>query len=250
MPNRIIREGILTSDKVNELSPEAEVFYRRLLSKVDDHGTFDGRPAVLRASLYPLRLDTVSADKCLQLLAECCDAELVVAYENDGKPYIQALNTQWVARSAPKNPLPDDPASNCAQLKTSARLDVDVVVGVDVVVDGANKSPTTPKKSPKRAEQTFADWNASLDGDAIPATDPVFAYAAKAGLPPDYVALAWAWFDAEYGEGGPRQTKRYADWRAVFRKAVAGNWGKLWAVNRQGEFYLTTEGVQAQRALA
>lgn len=111
-------------------------------------------------------------------------------------------------------------------------------------------APPPPKKSAKRPEQTFAYWDASLDGDAIPAGDPVFAYAAKAGLPPDYVPLAWAWFEAEYGDGGPRQTKRYADWRAVFRKAVAGNWGKLWAVNRQGEFFLTTEGVQAQRALA
>ena len=111
-------------------------------------------------------------------------------------------------------------------------------------------APPGPPKRQKRPEQTFTDWADSLDGDAIPPTDPVFAYAAKAGLPGDYVPLAWAWFEAEYGDGGPRQTKRYADWRAVFRKVVSGNWGKLWAVNRQGEFYLTTEGVQAQRALA
>ena len=114
----------------------------------------------------------------------------------------------------------------------------------------ASAAPPTRKKSAKRAEQTFADWADSLDGDAIPPTDPVFAASAKSGLPADYVALAWAWFEGEYGEGGYRAAKKYADWRAVFRKAVAGNWGKLWAVNRQGEFFLTTEGVQAQRALA
>ncbi len=38
MPNRIIREGILTSEAVNSLSWEAEVFFRRLLSVVDDFG--------------------------------------------------------------------------------------------------------------------------------------------------------------------------------------------------------------------
>ena len=43
MPNRIIREGILSSDRVDQLDPPAEVFYRRLMSKVDDHGLFDGR---------------------------------------------------------------------------------------------------------------------------------------------------------------------------------------------------------------
>ena len=36
MPNRILREGILTSERVNALSWEAEVFYRRLMSAVDE----------------------------------------------------------------------------------------------------------------------------------------------------------------------------------------------------------------------
>ena len=63
MPNRIIREGILTSDRVEQLDPPAEVFYRRLMSKVDDHGLYDARPSILRASLYPLRIDRVRAPK-------------------------------------------------------------------------------------------------------------------------------------------------------------------------------------------
>lgn len=116
---------------------------------------------------------------------------------------------------------------------------------------GADAPPIRKAKKAKRAEQTFADWTASLgDADAIPATDPVFDYAAKVGLPGEFVQLAWAWFDTTYGAGGDRQTKTYADWRAVFRKAVAGGWPKYWGINRQGEYYLTTEGEQARRALA
>jgi hypothetical protein len=36
MPNRILRAGIITSDRVNALDFGAEVFYRRLMSAVDE----------------------------------------------------------------------------------------------------------------------------------------------------------------------------------------------------------------------
>ena len=54
MPNRILREGILDSDRVNKLSWGAEVFYRRLMSVVDDFGRFDARIDLLKSKLYPL----------------------------------------------------------------------------------------------------------------------------------------------------------------------------------------------------
>lgn len=249
MPNRIIREGILTSDKVDSLSLGAEVFYRRLLSKVDDHGTFDGRPSILRAHLYPLRIDTVSADNCAQWLAECVEAGLVVAYENDGKPYVQVLNTQWVARSAAKNPLPTDPASTCAQLQTSARLVVDVVVDVDVDESPADKPQEQSPEDAKAGKGPVAldTWLESLgEADAIPANDPIFEYARKAGIPADFLELSWHRFCEDMRERGTRKK----DWRAHYRNAVRHNWYRLWAINRQGEYFLTTEGEQARRALA
>ena len=60
MPTRLIREGILSSDRVNLLDWGAEVFYHRLLNRVDDHGLYDARPSILRASLYPLKVAKVS----------------------------------------------------------------------------------------------------------------------------------------------------------------------------------------------
>lgn len=131
MPNRIVREGILTSERIEQLDPPAEVFYRRLLSKVDDHGLYDARAAILRASLYPLRLDRVREADCSRWIAACVKAGLIVLYEAAGKPYLKVLNTQWQARSDPKYPLPP-PESNCVQLQTSAGLDVVVVVDGDV----------------------------------------------------------------------------------------------------------------------
>ena len=46
-----------------------------------------------------------------------------------------------------------------------------------------------------------------------------------------------------------RKTRK-KDWRAHYRNAVRHNWYRLWAINRQGEYFLTTEGEQARRALA
>lgn len=78
----------------------------------------------------------------------------------------------------------------------------------------------------------------------VPENDPVFEWADDAGIPPDFLWLAWREFVARYLE----EPKKYKDWRAVFRKAVRGNWLKLWyADNATGEYRLTTAGVQAER---
>lgn len=102
-------------------------------------------------------------------------------------------------------------------------------------------------KSRKRSETTIAEWLATVDGDAIPADDPVFDYAAKVGIPADFLLLAWTEFEARHLESG----KRYKDWRAAFRKCVRDNWYRLWWVDpKTGDYALTTQGVQAQRAAA
>ncbi|MCB6184266.1 hypothetical protein LIN78_11995 [Leeia sp. TBRC 13508] len=108
MPTRLIREGILTSDRVDQLTEAGENFYRRLMSIVDDHGLADARTSVLRAKLYPLRLDQVSEVDIASRLSECVEAGLVIVYAVKGKPYLQMVDTRWAARSSPKYPLPDE----------------------------------------------------------------------------------------------------------------------------------------------
>ena len=50
MPNRIIKESICTSDTIDQLSPEEEIFFYRLIVNCDDYGRMDARPQILRAS--------------------------------------------------------------------------------------------------------------------------------------------------------------------------------------------------------
>lgn len=99
MPNRIIREGIITSEAVNSLSWEAETFYRRLLSVVDDFGRFDARPSVLRSALYPLKLDSMREDSVQRCLKSCEAARLVVLYSVEGKEYLEVTNFRQQVRS-------------------------------------------------------------------------------------------------------------------------------------------------------
>lgn len=80
----------------------------------------------------------------------------------------------------------------------------------------------------------------------IPETDPVFDYADQAGIPMDMLRLCWVEFRSRYSEPN---AKRYKDWRSVYRKAVRGNWLRLWRTTAEGGYVLTTEGQQAQRVL-
>lgn len=133
MPTRLIREGILTSERVASLSWEAEVFYRRLLSLVDDYGLSDARPSVLRSALYPLQLEKMSECNVQRCLAACETAGLILLFAKNGKSFLMVRDFGQSLRSAPKYPLPDGykaiqvgkskyqlvtPDDDCTQLQT------------------------------------------------------------------------------------------------------------------------------------
>jgi len=107
VPSRIVRDGILTSDPVNQLGWTGEVFYRRLMSVVDDFGRYDGRPSVLRAVLYPLKLDKVSESDVVKWTQEAAEAGLVRRYTVEGKPFIEIVKfDQRVQQKRSKWPAP------------------------------------------------------------------------------------------------------------------------------------------------
>jgi hypothetical protein len=176
MPNRLIREGILKSDRVEQLDFPAEVFYRRLMSVVDDHGLYDARPSILRTSLYPLRVDRVREADIARWIAACEKAGVIALYEHGGKPYLQMLDTRWQVRSEPKYPLPPDGIvktlqatdNSCSQPITTAHLDGDGV-GDDTVAKatdvGANDRMDCPYERIAKA------WNSVCL--SMPAVKPV-----------------------------------------------------------------------------
>ncbi len=90
MPNRVVREGILTSERVNRLSLGAELLYRRLLSVVDDYGRFFSHESLILAACFPLRVDSITPRQVREWLKEVVEtAGLVVTYEVNGTSYLE-----------------------------------------------------------------------------------------------------------------------------------------------------------------
>ncbi|OFV47338.1 hypothetical protein HMPREF3179_08580 [Oligella sp. HMSC09E12] len=113
--------------------------------------------------------------------------------------------------------------------------------------NASEKSKTESSAKPKRSSSiTFARFiERCQESGEKPISDyqPVFNYAEKVGLPVDYLNLCWLEFRRRYTEVDTR--KRYVDWRKAFLNCVTSNWYRLWAISREGEYYLATEGKQA-----
>ncbi|PRP71099.1 hypothetical protein BUE93_08565 [Chromobacterium amazonense] len=80
----------------------------------------------------------------------------------------------------------------------------------------------------------------------VPEKDPIFEYAEEAGIPREFLRLAWIEFRADHT--GKRAANQQIDWRAHFRDAVRRNWYKLWFLKDDGTCELTTAGLQARNA--
>lgn len=156
MPSRIIREGILTSERVDSLGVNEELFYRRLMSVVDDFGRFDARPLMLRVSCYPLRVDRVREADISRWLAKCQTAGLIALYAVNGKQYLEITDfKQQIRAKESKYPDPDPCNSQgtcCAdatQVQGTCCADAHVDGGGCEVVDEGvdDKTPTTTARA-------------------------------------------------------------------------------------------------------
>lgn len=217
MPSRLLREGILTSERVDLLDAAAEVFYRRLMSKVDDHGLYDARPSILRSSLYPLRVDRVREADITRWIAACEKAGVIALYEHDGKPYLQMLDTRWIARSEPKFPPPSTTENSCAQPQTPVPVFGDVVVVED------DKSPRKRVPPPDGvSDSVWTDFRKLRKAKRAPITDTAIEgirrEAQKAGLSLEAALRmccerGWQGFKAEWMADGKQgaQPGRHAD---------------------------------------
>lgn len=146
MPNRILREGILTSERFESLGWAEEVFYRRLMSVVDDFGRYYAKPALIRASCYPLLLNKVSDSDIEKWLTNCVNAALVRVYPAlDGKRYLELLDfRQQVRATASKYPAFD---SSCVADAQQVIRNCTAPAHLDVSVSGVVSA--TPSAAPK-----------------------------------------------------------------------------------------------------
>lgn len=105
MPNRLLKEGIVDSSIIDNLSAEEEVFFYRLLVVSDDFGRMDARTAILKSRCFPLK--EFKSEKIDGWLRSLVKHELITMYQVDGKPYLQILKWEQRVRSKGKYPSPD-----------------------------------------------------------------------------------------------------------------------------------------------
>ena len=161
MPTRLVREGILTSKRVAAL-PDwgSEVFYRRLLSIVDDFGRYFGDPILLISGCYPRQIDKVSPENVAEWTRNCKKAGLIQVYESGGEAYIQVLDFRQKIR-AQSSRYPDPPEndqqthSNRKQSPEHDHLDVCGDEDGDVLdPDSGESGSSKPKADPPNTYRT------------------------------------------------------------------------------------------------
>ena len=121
MPNRIIKESICTSDSIDRLSWFEECLFYRLIVSCDDYGRYDGRPAIIKNRLFPLKKEEkLPESEVITALTSLIEADLVTMYSVNGKPYLQ-LNTWEDHQSirAKKSKYPSPSESTCIHLQAN-----------------------------------------------------------------------------------------------------------------------------------
>lgn len=119
MPNRIIKESICTSDSIDNLTWFEEVLFYRLIVSCDDFGRYDGRAAVIKNRLFPLKEDKLKLKEVTNAINHLSKAGLIQLYTCNGKQFLY-LPT-WESHQsirAQKSKYPD-PSDGCELLNTS-----------------------------------------------------------------------------------------------------------------------------------
>lgn len=86
MPDRIIRDEMLRSERYWSVSIEAQRLFVHIILNVDDTARFSGKNYTLRAACYPGQ--AMEPDKLERLLAELVDTDLVRVYMHNNERFI------------------------------------------------------------------------------------------------------------------------------------------------------------------
>lgn len=156
MPNRIIKESICTSDSVDQLDWFEEVLFYRLIVNCDDYGRYDGRPAIIKNRLFPLK-DSLTLEDVKAAMRSLVKANLIVLYENDGRPYLYLPtwnNHQSIRAKKSKYPVPEDSVISSESICNQLYADVPVIQSNPILIQSeSNTNRGKNKFSPPTLEE-------------------------------------------------------------------------------------------------
>ena len=165
MPNRIIKESICSSDTIDGLSWFQEVLFYRLMVNCDDYGRFDGRAAIIKNRLFPLK-DNLTAKTVSDGVNALANKGLVVLYEFEGKPYLYLPTWnkhQSVRAKKSKYPAPDESLKADEIICNQMNADVPVIQSNPIQSESKSKAKKKAEKTPLDvALDDFAKFRAKI----------------------------------------------------------------------------------------
>ena len=163
MSNRILKEGICTSDQINEMSWFEEVLFYRLIVNCDDYGRFDGRVPVIKNRLFPLK-ENLTAKQVKDGINKLASVGLVVLYECDGKPFLHLPtwnDHQSVRANRSRYPAPEDGVVTYENICKQTNADESICPRNPIQSESESESNPNPNPSTRKRDEDFdIFWNA------------------------------------------------------------------------------------------
>lgn len=232
MPNRLLRDGICTSELINSLSSDEEILFYRLLVVCDDFGHMDGRLTILKAQCFPLR-ETATLKSVSHWLDGLAAKGLVRRYAVGDKPFIAIGKWENRVRSRPKYPLPDvdgarwiddepresadDSLIDAERMSADCQQDADncpTPVGVGRG-RGRGKGEGATSRTRRELRTLPAEWQ--------PSESTTENLAKEYSLTPEDVAR----YVGAFRDSCAAKGYRYSDFDAAFRNCVRDDWPKF-----------------------
>src|SRR5581483_7204917 len=111
MPTRLLHEAICTSESRALLSSDAEVLMDRLVTKADDFGRYDARPAVILGACFPLQLDYWTRERVARCLDELEAVDTIRRWTDPSGCYLMFPSwPRWQRVRAKASRWPEPPA--------------------------------------------------------------------------------------------------------------------------------------------
>lgn len=168
-----------------------------------------------------------------------CDREIAAIYAKSEKAR-QSAKARWSAKDEQKQQAKEDERHDDANALQSDCEGNATQYPIPNTQESNNAHECAPRARRKSEQTLLANWmleKKQAGEKYIPADDVIF----EDGIPKPFLYLAWKVFV----EDMTTKAKKAKDWRAQFRTYVRKDYLKLWAMNREGQHYLTTAGKQA-----
>ena len=192
MPNRMLKESILSSEKFNSLTWFEQSTYIRLILLADDYGRLDGRDVILKSYCYPLD-DKVTRSAISKAISHMVNVGLLQKYEVNNKPYLCFPNFgkyQRLRSKTSKYPAPLNGAQNNSCQSHDRHMsdtcpleeEVEEELEVEEKENLKEKAATVVPENSKKSGNSFSNANANAYAKAND-TETIQAMLEKYDLP-------------------------------------------------------------------